>query len=87
MHESASEFFQADVLWMVAILSVLFSFFYVIYLFKKLSKDLDQCDFYHEKDQDTYDKIIEVYPNWKDDSSIEIGGKPINRRLTSFELD
>lgn len=44
------DFFQADVQWFLAFLSILFSFCYVIYLYRKLSKDLDVCDFYHQKD-------------------------------------
>jgi hypothetical protein len=51
-------FFRADVMWMIAAISIFFSFFYDIYLFSKTTKDLDQCDFYHEKDQKTYDAII-----------------------------
>ena len=46
----AEDFFQADVQWFLAFLSILFSFCYVIYLYRKLSKDLDVCDFYHQKD-------------------------------------
>ena len=61
-------FYQSDVLWMIAFISILFSFFYDIYLFKKLSRDLDVCDFYHQKDQITYDNIIKdrKYRHWKD---------------------
>jgi hypothetical protein len=65
-----------------------FAFCYDLYLSKKLANDLDQCDFYHQKDQITYEDITKDkrYTHWKD-ASIQMDGKTIDRRLTSFELD
>lgn len=87
--DEGEEFFQADILWMLGFLSCFFSIFYGIYLIKKLTKDLDICDFYHEQDQKTFNKINEEFDIWKKESSKQIDGKTIKRRqrLTNFELD
>ena len=69
VNEVGEEFFQADVLWMLAFISCLISTLYGFYLSKKLAKDLDICDFYHQRDQETYDKIIAEdsgFKLWKD---------------------
>ena len=83
VNEVGEEFFQADVLWMLAFISCFISAIYGIYLSKKLAKDLDICDFYHQRDQETYDKIIAEdsgFKLWKDQSAIEVDGKNIKGR-------
>ena len=74
VNEVGEEFFQDDVLWMLALISCFFSVIYGgFYLSKKLAKDLDICDFFHQRDQETYDKIIAEdsgYKLWKDQSAI-----------------
>lgn len=55
--EYKEDYFQADVLWFTAFISIFFALCYDLYLSKKLANDLDQCDFYHQKDQITYETI------------------------------
>ena len=85
----SEDFYEADVLWMIAALSIALSFFYDIYMYRMTLINLDQCDFFHVKDQETYDKIIndKQYKHWKDNRAVKVGGRTIDRRLTSFELD
>jgi len=74
---------------MIAALSIALSFFYDIYMYRMTLINLDQCDFFHMKDQETYDAIIndEQYKHWKDKRAVRVDEKTIYRRLTSFELD